>query len=70
MLGPRTHSDHARRKPAENRKPDKQPQKRRHLVIVSGRTSGHEVTMNENLHVLDYARRPFSPLLHFRKFFN
>ena len=65
MLGTRTNADEARRQPAQKRKPAKEPADERQRIAVAGRLAADNVAMNEYLHPLDQAHRPFAPSLDF-----
>ena len=63
MLGTRANADEAGRQRPECRKPLQKFDKNWERIAALGVSSGYNSAMNERLHCLDHARRPFPALL-------
>jgi hypothetical protein len=64
VFGPRTDANETSRQLSQNRKPFQQADYKRQRLFVSGRSTGNDSAMNEDLHSLYQARRPFAAQLH------
>src|SRR2546428_13744117 len=70
VLGTRADTDEARRNLPQDRKVLKKPWQNRQRSRTRCLATGHNVAINESLHMLDQTRRPFAASLNFRKISN
>src|SRR2546430_12984070 len=64
VLRPRAEADKARWQRTQSWKPLQEPEEKWKRISTFGFTSGHDPAVNESLHRLDDAGRPFAPFLH------